>query len=70
MPDRVRTIVPDASLREAADRMLEHEVHRLVVLEDGASSPIGIVSTADIVVEMARPGSKWENHHRRGEPNA
>ena len=54
------TIGPDASLREAADRMLEHEVHRLVVDEDdGARMPLGLNSTFDIVAEMAAPGSVW-----------
>lgn len=57
---RVVTIAPDAPLRDAADLMLEHEVHRLVVMENGDVSPMGIITTADIFVEMARPGSRWE----------
>ena len=55
------SIAPDASLREAADRMLKEEVHRLVVIDPGARDtiPLGIVSTADLAAEMAEPGSVW-----------
>lgn len=55
------TIRPDASLREAADLMLRLEVHRLLVLdpEDPERMPLGLVSTSDIVAEMAEPGSLW-----------
>lgn len=55
------TISRDASLREAADGMLTHEVHRLVVVEpdDPAQIPVGVISTSDIVAEMAAPGSVW-----------
>ncbi len=55
------TITPDASLQEAADLMLRHEVHRLVVVAAGdeAAVPLGIVSTSDIVSGMAAPGSAW-----------
>jgi CBS domain-containing protein len=54
------TIHPGASLREAADRMIKHEVHRLVVIDEGKTGmPVGIVSTSDIVLEMAQPGSSW-----------
>jgi CBS domain-containing protein len=55
------TIEPGATLREAADRMLQHEIHRLVVVDPAApqSVPLGIVSTADLVAEMAQPGSVW-----------
>jgi CBS domain-containing protein len=53
--------VPDLELSDAADLMIRHEVHRLVVVDpsrpDGA--PIGIVSTSDIVAEMAHEHSVW-----------
>ncbi len=56
------TITPDASLRQAADLMLRHHLHRLVVVDpaypDGM--PLGLISTSDIVVEMASPGSVWQ----------
>jgi CBS domain-containing protein len=51
----------DATLSDAADRMISREVHRLVVVDparhDGA--PIGVLSSADIVAEMAQEGSVW-----------
>ena len=55
------TIGPGASLREAADLMLEHEIHRLVVVDpdDPDAVPLGIVATTDIIGEMAEPGSVW-----------
>lgn len=55
------TIGASATLREAADLMLEHVVHRLVVVDPTApeSMPVGLISTADVVAEMAAPGSVW-----------
>jgi CBS domain-containing protein len=55
------TIRSDATLREAADRMLEHDLHRLVVCDadEAPFVPLGIVSTTDIMVQMAAPGSVW-----------
>ncbi len=43
------TVSADASLTEAATRMEENQVHRLVVVADDGVSPIGIVSTSDLV---------------------
>lgn len=56
------TITPGASLREAADLMLRHHLHRLVVIDPGHPDgmPLGLISTSDIVVEMAAPGSVWQ----------
>jgi len=56
------TIHPGASLREAADRMIEHHYHRLVVIDPARPEavPLGILSSYDIVNEMARPGSVWQ----------
>jgi CBS domain-containing protein len=55
------TISPRATLREAADRMIENHHHRLVVVDPDQpdSMPLGIISSYDIVNEMARPGSVW-----------
>jgi len=56
------TIHPTASLREAATLMIEKHHHRLVVVDpkqpDGI--PLGVISSFDIVAEMARPGSVWQ----------
>ena len=56
------TIRPGASLREAADLMLKHHVHRLLVVNPDRpdAMPLGLISTFDIVAEMAQPGSVWQ----------
>lgn len=58
------TITIDATLQEAASKMIEHHHHRLVVIdpEDPESIPLGIISSFDIVGEMARAGSVWQQH--------
>jgi CBS domain-containing protein len=55
------TIRPEATLQQAAKQMIEHHLHRLVVVGPQGSEalPLGIISTFDIVTEMARPGSVW-----------
>jgi len=55
------TIEPQATLQEAADALLRHEVHRLLVLDPGdrGGVPLGIVSTSDVAAQMAAPGSIW-----------
>ena len=47
------TIAPDASLHEAARRMIERNVKRLPVVKDGML--VGVVSRHDIVRVYARP---------------
>lgn len=56
------TIRPDASLRQAADMMIQHHHHRLVVVdpEEAEAMPVGMISTFDIVYEMAHPSSVWQ----------
>ncbi len=56
------TIGPEASLREAADRMLQEHIHRLVVVDPAhpEGMPLGLISTSDIIMEMAAPGSVWQ----------
>jgi len=58
----VLTIRMTASLREAADMMIKHHHHRLIVVdeEDPDAMPLGIISSYDIVAEMARPQSVWQ----------
>jgi CBS domain-containing protein len=46
------TIEADASLAEAAARMERERVHRLVVVEAGRDTPVGVVSTTDLVHAM------------------
>ncbi|HSR46580.1 MAG TPA: CBS domain-containing protein [Anaerolineales bacterium] len=52
-----------ASLHEAASEMVKHHRHRLVVVdsEDEQVPPVGVISSIDIVNEMARPGSVWRS---------
>ena len=56
------TIDMHARLRTAADLMIQKHHHRLVVIdqEDPQAFPLGIISSFDIVAEMARPGSIWQ----------
>lgn len=56
------TIDINASLREAADMMIQNHYHRLVVIDgqDPDAFPLGIISTFDIVAEMAKPDSIWQ----------
>jgi CBS domain-containing protein len=56
------TIGIQATLREAANKMIENHHHRLVVVdpEDPESMPLGIISSFDIVAQMARPDSIWQ----------
>ncbi len=51
-----------ASLREAAALMIQNHHHRVLVVDqsDPDSFPLGIVSSFDIVAEMAKPGSVWQ----------
>ncbi len=57
------TIQRTATLRQAAQQMIEHHLHRLVVVDADLSHglPLGIISSYDIVNEMARPGSVWRS---------
>jgi CBS domain-containing protein len=56
------TIHMGASLREAADMMIKNHHHRLVVIDESQPDalPLGMISSFDIVAEMARPGSVWQ----------
>ena len=56
------TIDTNASLRTAADLMIIKHHHRLIVIDqnDPQAFPLGIISSYDIVAEMARPTSVWQ----------
>jgi predicted transcriptional regulator len=58
------TININASLREAADLMIKEHHHRLIVIdeEDPDAFPLGVISSFDIVAQMARPGSVWQTN--------
>lgn len=56
------TIDIHAPLQEAADLMIQKHHHRLVVIDQGdpQAFPLGIISSFDIVAEMAKPDSIWQ----------
>jgi CBS domain-containing protein len=56
------TIDINASLQEAANLMIQNHRHRVIVVDtnDPESFPLGVISSFDIVAEMARPGSVWQ----------
>jgi len=62
MNRKIITIDINASLQEAADLMIQNHRHRVVVIDssDPDSFPLGILSSFDIVAEMARSGSIWQ----------
>jgi CBS domain-containing protein len=59
----VFTIRRRASLHEAASEMVRTHRHRLVVVDSDDDPPVavGVISSYDIVNEMARPGSVWRS---------
>jgi CBS domain-containing protein len=62
MKRKLLTIDIHASLQEAADMMIQHHRHRVIVVDQGDpdSFPLGVISSFDIVAAMARPGSIWQ----------
>ena len=62
MHPKLTTIDIHASLHEAANLMIHNHQHRLIVTdkEESDGFPLGIISSSDIVAEMARPGSVWQ----------
>jgi CBS domain-containing protein len=52
----------DASLQEAAQMMINYHHHRILVIDKDHpdSLPLGVISSFDIVSEMARPESVWQ----------
>ena len=62
MNRKILTIDINASLQQAADLMIQNHRHRVVVIDssDPDSFPLGILSSFDIVAEMARPESIWQ----------
>jgi CBS-domain-containing membrane protein len=56
------TIDLRASLHEAAEMLIQNHHHRLIVIDkdDPDAFPLGVISTFDIVAEMAQPDSVWQ----------
>ena len=59
MSHTVFNIASDRPAKDAADLMLDKNVHRLLVveIEGDEQTPVGIISTTDLVKEMR--GSRW-----------
>lgn len=51
MVRNVVTCTPSASLEEVIASMVQHHIHRIVVVEDG--EPVGIISTLDVLSELS-----------------
>ena len=62
MNPSLTTIDIHASLHDAANLMIQNHQHRLIVTDKNEPDgfPLGIISSTDIVAEMARPGSVWQ----------
>lgn len=56
MTSTVISISEQASVKEAAQKLLESDIHRLLVVS-GDGKPLGILSTTDIIREMR--GARW-----------
>jgi len=56
MTSKVISISENATVGEAARKLLESHIHRLLVVSEGGT-PLGILSTTDIVREMR--GTRW-----------
>jgi CBS domain-containing protein len=56
------TIDMNATLQEAAKLMIDNHHHRVLVIDPDHvdSLPLGVISSFDIVSEMARPNSVWQ----------
>jgi CBS domain-containing protein len=56
------TINMNVSLQEAAQMMIDNHHHRILVIDPGHEDalPLGVISSFDIVSEMARPDSVWQ----------
>ena len=54
MSAQVIAVPPDATVREAARRMVADRIHRVLVV-DAAGKLVGIVSTLDIVDLLSKP---------------
>jgi CBS domain-containing protein len=52
----------NATLQEAASKMIESHYHRLIVIdpEHPDTMPLGVISSFDIVGLMAHPDSVWQ----------
>ena len=55
--DPIAYVAPATPLHEAAETMVEHETHHLVVLQSPQHTPLGILSALDIAAVLAHGNS-------------
>ena len=55
MMHNVITTTPDTTVRQASQELTKRRIHRLIVVEDDGHGlrPVGVLSTTDIVRDMA-----------------
>ena len=56
MTSAVISVSEHATVKEAAEKLLESDIHRLLVVNE-ENKPLGILSTTDIIREMR--GTRW-----------
>ena len=56
MTRNVVTMAPEATLADVTQRLLEHCIHRVVVVrdEEGRARPVGVLASSDIVYHLVR----------------
>ena len=61
MTPNVISVGLDTPVKEAAQLMLKHKIHRLVVVKesDKGKEPLGVLSTTDIIRDMRGPKWVW-----------
>lgn len=51
----VITVTPQAVLRDVAHQLLDHHIHRVVVVsEEGSRRPVSVVSSSDLIYHMLK----------------
>lgn len=56
MTRKVVTMTPEATLADVTQQLLDHCIHRVVVVreEDGRARPVGVLASSDIVYHLVR----------------
>lgn len=56
MSSDVVTVSTEATLRDVAEILLDHRIHRVVVVRDdnGRTRPLSVISAADIIYHMSK----------------
>jgi CBS domain-containing protein len=61
MTPKVVTIAQEATVHEAVDLMLKHNIRRLLVTEETTEGerPVGVISTTDVIRDMREQPWYW-----------